>query len=290
MARMSGAAELMLARPVTELPTVDGWAYEPKLDGFRALLTMSSTGKVGLRSRRQRSLTPYFPEIIEAGGVLPPGVRLDSELVVPRNGGFDFAALQQHIHPASKRVAQLARELPTALVAFDILELDGQDLRGEVYDEQLEGVSLVIGVMPQTTSPAAAGVWFNTQPGVEVCVAKRRQQVYRPGARAWRKLRAKATAEGVIGGVIGPLEPPTALILGLVDDFGRLRVIGRTGTLPAAAQIEMGAVLAAPVGRHPWPETLPASRFGQLPGERVSYTRAEAALVVEFEHDSELPP
>jgi hypothetical protein len=74
--------------------------------------------------------------------------------------------------------------------------------------------------------------------------------------------------------------------LGLADDSGRLRVIGRTGTLPAAAQVEVRAALTAPVGRHPWPDTLPPSRFGQLPGERVSYTQAEPALVIEFEHDS----
>jgi ATP-dependent DNA ligase len=107
----------MLALAVTELPTVDGWAYEPKLDGFRASLTVSRAGKVRLRSRRHRPLTRYFPEIVEAAGVLPPGVVLDGELVVPRNGGVDFAALQLRIHPAEKRVAQLARELPVALVA-----------------------------------------------------------------------------------------------------------------------------------------------------------------------------
>jgi len=293
MARVSGAVELMLARPVTELPTVDGWAYEPKLDGFRALLTVSSTGGIGLRSRRQRSLTPYFPEIVEAASVLSRGVRLDGELIVPRNGGVDFAALQQRIHPAGKRVAQLARELPAALVAFDMLELDGQDLRGEVYDDRrarlvelLKDVSPILGVMPQTTRVEAAGVWLNGQPGVEGCVAKRRQQAYRPGVRAWRKLRIRATAEGVVGGVLGPLNRPEALILGLADGSGRLSVIGRTGTLPAAAQVELGAVLTAPTGRHPWPETLPASRFGQLPGERIAYTQAEPDLVVEFEHDS----
>jgi ATP-dependent DNA ligase len=283
----------MLARSATELPTVDGWAYEPKLDGFRAVLTVSTTGKVRLQSRRQGPLAPYFPEIVEAAGVLPPGVRLDGELVVPRNGGFDFAALQQHSHPAAKRVHQLGRELPAALVAFDLLQLDGQDLRGEVHDDRrarlvelLGGRSPSIGVMPQTTSAAAASVWLSGQPGVEGCVAKRRQQVYRPGVRAWRKLRAKATTEGVVGGVLGPLQRPTALILGLADGSGRLRVIGCTSSLPAAARVELGAVLTAPVGRHPWPEMLPANRFGQRPGDRVSYTRAEPVLVVEFEHDA----
>jgi ATP-dependent DNA ligase len=94
--------ELTLARSVTELPTGPDWAYEPKLDGFRALLTVSSTGAIGLRSRRQRSLTPYFPEIIEAAAALPSGVRLDGELIVPRNGGVDFAALQERILCRSK--------------------------------------------------------------------------------------------------------------------------------------------------------------------------------------------
>jgi ATP-dependent DNA ligase len=130
-------------------------------------------------------------------------------------------------------------------------------------------------------------VWLiPTRPGIEGCVAKLRLQAYRPGVRAWQKLRIRSSAEGLVGGVLGPLQRPKALILGRPDSSGRLRVIGRTSSLPVTARAELGALLAAPVGRHPWPETLPGSRFGQLPGERVSYTQAEPVLVVEFEHDS----
>ena len=176
---------------------------------------------------------------------------------------------------------------------FDLLTLDGRDLRGDSYDQRraclvsvLAGGSAHIGVMPMTTNPAAALVWLVDQPrGIEGCVAKRRAQVHRPRVRAWRKVRARATSTAVIGGVIGSLERPQALILGVVTRKGRLRMVGRTRCLPKAARSELGKLLTPPCGHHPWPATLPASRFGQLPGGRISYTQVEPTLVVEFEHD-----
>jgi hypothetical protein len=98
-------------------------------------------------------------------------------------------------------------------------------------------------------------------------------------------VRARATADAVVGGVIGSLDRPEALVLGVFTAHGRLRVVGPTGPLPRAARSELGHLLTAPVRRHPWPTTLPASRFGQLPGARIAYTQVEPELVVEFEHD-----
>ena len=178
---------------------------------------------------------------------LPNGLRLDGELVIPHNGGFDFAALQTRIHPAAKRCAQLAVELPAAFVAFDVLTVDGQDIQGKVFDERrarlvelVDGASPLIGVMPQTDDPQAVRAWMTGQPAVEGCVAKRRDQAYQPGKRSWLKLRWKSTTEGIIGGVFGELARPGALILGRPDTKRRLRVIGRTGSLPPAARVEIG--------------------------------------------------
>src|SRR5689334_14874429 len=75
-------------------------------------------------------------------------------------------------------------------------------------------------------------------------------------------------------GVIGPLDAPEALLLGLPDDTGRLRVAGRTGPLTLPARRELGTLLVPPQRTHPWPERIPASRFGQLPGDLVDYTPA----------------
>src|SRR6476619_4461723 len=88
-----------------------------------------------------------------------------------------------------------------------------------------------------------------------------------------------------VGGVIGPLNAPEALVLGLPDEVGRLRVAGRTGPLTLPARGELGALLAAPRRAHPWPERIPSLRFGQLPPEPVDYTPTEPLLVVEVDAD-----
>jgi hypothetical protein len=99
-------------------------------------------------------------------------------------------------------------------------------------------------------------------------------------------LRARTTADAVVGGVIGPLDAPEALLLGLPDDTGRLRVAGRTRPLALPARRELGTLLVPPQRSHPWPERIPASRFGQLPGDLVDYTPTEPLLVVEVDTDT----
>jgi hypothetical protein len=99
------------------------------------------------------------------------------------------------------------------------------------------------------------------------------------------KVRAHHTAEAVVGGVVGPLEAPEALLLGRIDKYGRLRVIGRTTPLTLPARREVGALLAAPRDAHPWPTTLPANRFGQWSGDDVTYTATEPNVVVEVDAD-----
>jgi hypothetical protein len=121
-------------------------------------------------------------------------------------------------------------------------------------------------------------------------VVKHREHGYRLRRRSW-KVRTRVTADAVVGGVIGALDAPEALLLGLPDERGRLRVAGRTVALTLPARREIGAVLVPARQAHPWPERIPSSRFGQLPGELVDYTQTEPLLVVEvdadvsFEHD-----
>jgi hypothetical protein len=109
-------------------------------------------------------------------------------------------------------------------------------------------------------------------------------------------IRARTTAAAVVGGVIGPLDAPEALLLGLPDDTRRLRVAGRTSPLTLPARRELGTLLMPPQRSPPWPERIPASRFGQLPGDLVDYTPTEPLLVVEvdtdtcFDHHALAPP
>jgi ATP-dependent DNA ligase len=282
----------MLSRSVEALPTADGWAYEPKLDGFRALLSISEFGDVRLDSRRGKPLDRYFPEIIAAAHALPDGSVLDGELVVRAGRGVDFAELQQRLH-AGRRVAQLAREAPAALIVFDVLTHGGHDVRGEIYDERRRVLEELLAepraglaLMPMTRDPVAATAWLRDQPpGVEGVVAKKRDQRYRPGARAWHKLKARRTADAVVGGVFGSLERPDGLVLGRYAN-ARLRVVGRTGPPPRAALAELRRLLRPACGAHPWPARLPSSRFGQLAGEEIEYVQVVPEVVVEVEADT----
>jgi ATP-dependent DNA ligase len=123
-----------------------------------------------------------------------------------------------------------------------------------------------------------------TAAGVEGVVVKHREHGYRPRRRSW-KVRTRVTADAVVGGVIGALDAPQALLLGLPDERGRLRVAGRTVPLTLPARRELAAVLMPPRRAHPWPERIPSSRFRQLPGDLVDYTPTEPLLVVEVDSD-----
>lgn len=289
--------EVMLARAVREFPLGRNLAYEVKLDGWRATV-QARDGGPALRSRRHRDLGRYAPEILTAATRLPAGVVLDGELIIPgRTGGVDFAALQTRLHSSHREVERQSREEPAAFVAFDILAgPGGEDLRSLPYDDRRAALAAVVavagapfGLMPMTTDPAAARTWLldNQPAGVEGVVAKRRDRSYSSGQRGWTKFRATTTHEAIVGGVIGTMAEPEALILGLPDRAGRLRVVGRTGPVPKAMRAALGDLLDEPVATspHPWPPRLPASRFG-LPGELVDYTPVSPELVVEVRADT----
>ncbi|MHA6631836.1 ATP-dependent DNA ligase [Pseudonocardia sichuanensis] len=274
----------MVARPASELPAGAGWSYEPKADGFRVIATVVG-GRARLQSRRLRSLTRYFPEVVEAlTGWFAGDVVLDGELVVVSRGGrLDFTALQRRL-----TTARAAADAPASYLAFDALHAGGTDLRGyplqvrrAVLEQLLDGVRPPLAVMPMTTDGAAARAWLteHLEAGIEGVVAKRLNQSYLP-THAWRKVRTRSSAEAIVGGVLGPISAPVALVLGRRDEQGLLRVVGRTGTLPRTVRAELGAVLRPAGPRHPWPPVLPPSRFGHA--APVGYVRVEPVVVVEL--------
>src|SRR5262249_28323793 len=121
--------EPMLAKLADALPADGGFLYEPKWDGFRAIVFRSTTD-VYIQSRDLRPLDRYFPELHDAlVEQLPAGSVLDGEIVIVRPDGLDFDLLQLRLHPAASRVAKLSKETPSSFVAFDILAADGLDLR-----------------------------------------------------------------------------------------------------------------------------------------------------------------
>src|SRR3712207_354668 len=126
----------MLAKAVTKVPTAEDMFYEPKWDGFRAIVFRDGD-EVELGSRNERPLTRYFPEVVEAvKAALPPRCVVDGEIVIAAPKGLDFEALQQRIHPADSRVRRLAGETPASFVAFDLLALGDDDLRGVPLGER----------------------------------------------------------------------------------------------------------------------------------------------------------
>src|SRR3954468_5553365 len=117
--------EPMLAKIADALPSEPGFLFEPKWDGFRAIVFRRGAETL-LQSRDLKPLNRYFPELEQAlAAALPDGCVLDGEIVVASAGGLDFDALQQRIHPAASRVAKLARETPARFVAFDLLAAGG---------------------------------------------------------------------------------------------------------------------------------------------------------------------
>src|SRR5687768_7826283 len=128
--------EPMLAKLATELPHGDGFLYEPKWDGFRAIVFRGG-GEVYIQSRDLRPLDRYFPELSAALlAALPDGCVLDGEIVIATPRGLDFDALQLRLHPAASRVAKLAQETPSSFVAFDAIAIDSKDLRDTPQGER----------------------------------------------------------------------------------------------------------------------------------------------------------
>jgi len=158
-------------------------------------------------------------------------------------------------------------------VVFDVLAVAGRDLRGLAYRKRRKKLRRLLAateppLMPATRELVGAHAWMreHVEAGVEGVVVKYREHGYRPRRRSWCKVRTRTTADAVVGGVIGPLNAPEALLLGLPDDNGRLRVAGRTGPLTLPARRELGALLIPAQRTHPWPNGSGRRGSGSCPG------------------------
>ena len=233
-----------LARTARALPTGAGWVYEPKWDGFRAIVFVDG-GDVHLQSRNGRSLSRYFPEL-----AFPHGrYVLDGEIVLfDAQGRQDFDALGQRIHPAKSRIDMLAQQTPTRFVAFDLLS-EGDDVllelpQGERRERLARIVEAPLDITPATQEPAEAQHWLRDAEGV---IAKRQDARYCPGERVGMvKIKRVRTIDAVVVGWRPGKEENTigSLILGLYDESGELRVVGHSSGFKAAEKRELPARLA----------------------------------------------
>src|ERR1700676_4150799 len=138
----------MLAKRVGELPDGGGWIFEPKWDGFRALMFRDGD-EVLIQSRDGRPLNRYFPEVVETlQAQLPVRCVLDGEIVIANNGALDFDALQLRLHPAASRVKVLSRESPASVVFFDLLCEGDRDLRPEPFQERRKQLESLLSATP----------------------------------------------------------------------------------------------------------------------------------------------
>ncbi|HWD76287.1 MAG TPA: ATP-dependent DNA ligase [Solirubrobacteraceae bacterium] len=222
-----------LARPGKELPVGDQWAYEPKFDGFRALVFVDGD-EIVIQSRGGKPLGRYFPELrFPAGRYV-----VDGEIVIDADDGQqDFDALQQRIHPAASRIAMLAEQTPAHYVAFDLLAREDDLLLDLPFEERRATLEALagdrMGLTPLTLDPSATAGWLRGGEGV---VAKDLRAPYRPGERKGMvKVKRVRTIDAVVAGYRPGKEDGTvgSLILGLYDDAGELHVVGHSSGLRA---------------------------------------------------------
>ncbi|WP_242394314.1 ATP-dependent DNA ligase [Anaeromyxobacter oryzisoli] len=228
----------MEARLAEALPAAGDWQFEPKWDGFRCLVFVQGA-RAALQSKAGQPLGRYFPELVEAVEAIPfHSLVLDGEIVIPTEGGSSFEALLQRIHPAASRVRRLAAETPARFVVFDLLVgPDGRDLTGEPIEVRRSVLERIIGRLPTAfvLSPASrlrsdAEAWLHGVAGTDGVVAKPLGHPYRAGARDMVKVKREETLDAVVGGFRRGQEggPPASLLLGLLDEAGRLQYVGHT--------------------------------------------------------------
>jgi ATP-dependent DNA ligase len=234
----------MEAKRVAKIPTGDTWLFEPKWDGFRAIVFRSGD-TVAIQSKAGQPLARYFPELVEALLTLKEKqFILDGEIVVPVEGVLSFDDLLQRIHPAEKRIRKLAAETPANYYAFDILGLKNKAFNEVPIEERREKLEAflatvdhpLIHLSPATTDRKLAGDWFNKfgSLGLDGVMAKRLGEPYHSGDREGMvKVKHLKTADCVVGGFrYGEgLSTVASLLLGLYDEEGRLVYIGHTSSI-----------------------------------------------------------
>jgi ATP-dependent DNA ligase len=309
---VKGPVEPMLARVADGLPESAAFLYEPKWDGFRAIVFRQGD-EVFIQSRDLKPLDRYFPELHEAlAERLPEGCVVDGEIVIAGPKGLDFDALQMRLHPAQSRVQKLARETPSAFVAFDLLEVDGRQIMDRSQAERrialealLAGAEPPVYLTPMTRDPGVARQWLERfeGAGLDGVMAKPEEAPYLPGKRAMIKVKHVRTADCVVAGfrwhkagegIVG------SLLLGLYDEAGVLHHVGVTSSFTMARRRELAAELQ-PLRKnamkdHPWREwgdaashaatRMPGGQSRWSAGKDLSWEplRIERACEVKYDH------
>jgi len=297
----------MLAKRVSELPPSGDWIFEPKWDGFRALVFRDDV-EILIQSRDEKPLNRYFPELIEPlKSTLPNRCVLDGEIVIARGSALDFDALQLRLHPAESRVKRLSQEIPASIVFFDIICQGERDLRNAAFEKRrqelesvLAGAARPIHITPATTDSAMAADWFRRfeGAGLDGVMAKAIDSIYEPNKRVMLKVKHERDCDCVVAGFrwhkTGEGTAVGSLLLGLFDDAGALQHVGVCASFTQQMRRELASVLAPyrenALKDHPWQQwadhhRVPggASRWSQ--GKDLSWEPLRAELTAEVEYD-----
>jgi ATP-dependent DNA ligase len=291
--------EPMLAKAVPALPEGGGWLFEPKWDGFRALV-FKDGDEVYTQSRDLKPLDRYFPELAAPfRAQLPERCILDGEVVIAGADGLAFESLLLRIHPAESRVRMLASETPASFVAWDLLALGDEDLRQVPQGERrqrleqvLRDVTPPVHLTPATTDRATAADWFDRfeGAGLDGVIAKPLSGTYQPNKRAMLKIKHERTADCVVAGFRwhknGPGTHVGSLLLGLYDDAGTLHHVGITSSFTwdrrATLVEELAPLRERAIDEHPWKEWAEWAVYGaadasgqRLPGATSRWNRGK---------------
>src|SRR3989454_8569163 len=260
--------EPMLAKLADALPADRDYLYEPKWDGFRAIVFRTASD-VFIQSRDLKPLDRYFPDLHEALlAQLPRGCVVDGEIVITTSHGLDFDALQMRLHPAASRVAKLAQATPASFVGFDLLAAGGRNAMGAPQHERrtlLERLFAKVGpplyLTPMTEDRRTAPKWLERfeGAGLDGVVAKPADASYQPGKRAMIKVKHARTADCVVAGFRWHKTGTDAvgsLLLGLFDSRGALQHVGVTSSFTMAMRKQLVKELAPlrkkALASHPW--------------------------------------
>jgi ATP-dependent DNA ligase len=273
----------MLAKLADVLPAAGKFLFEPKWDGFRAIVFRGASD-VFIQSRELRPLDRYFPELHDALlEKLPGGCVVDGEIVIATDHGLDFDALQMRLHPAASRVAKLARESPASFVGFDLLAMDGNDRmaapqseRRALLEQLLRDAGPPVYLTPMTRDRDTAAEWLEQfeGAGLDGVIAKPADGLYQPGKRAMIKVKHARTADCVVAGFRWYKSEKNAigsLLLGLYDDDGALQHVGVTSSFTMAMRRQLVTELAPlredALVDHPWREwAAVGNEWNRMPG------------------------
>jgi ATP-dependent DNA ligase len=304
----------MLAKIADELPRDAGFMFEPKWDGFRAIVFRNGD-EAYIQSRDLRPLNRYFPELERAlAQALPKGCVIDGEIVVVGASGLDFDALQQRLHPAASRVAKLASATPASFVAFDLLAAGGRSTmelpqtERRIRLERLLGeVARPVHLTPVTRDRAVAEDWLQRfeGAGLDGVIAKAEAATYQPGKRAMFKIKHARTADCVVAGFRWYRDTRDAvgsLLLGLYNNAGVLQHVGVTSSFTMAMRRELADELDPlrknALENHPWRDWANATEadvdVNRMPGAQSRWSagkdlswealRPERVCEVKYDH------